>query len=188
MYMMRAVGGTLYFLGSLVMVYNLFMTMRGGSFVANEEAQATVAESKKQKGHEPWGWHSIIEKRPVQFFLWSFIAIAVGSVIELIPMFMVKTNVPTLSSVLPYTPLELEGRDVYIREGCNNCHTQWVRPFRSETERYGEYSKAGEFVYDHPFLWGSRRTDPTCTVSVANMPMAGTTITCMIRPRPVPDR
>jgi cytochrome c oxidase cbb3-type subunit I/II len=160
MYMMRAVGGTLYFLGSLVMVYNLFMTMRGGSFVANEEAQATVAESKKQKGHEPWGWHSIIEKRPVQFFLWSFIAIAVGSVIELIPMFMVKTNVPTLSSVLPYTPLELEGRDIYIREGCNNCHTQWVRPFRSETERYGEYSKAGEFVYDHPFLWGSRRTGP----------------------------
>ena len=76
------------------------------------------------------------------------------------PTFLIKSNVPTISSVLPYTPLELHGRDIYIREGCVNCHTQMVRPFRSETERYGEYSKAGEFVYDHPFLWGSKRTGP----------------------------
>jgi cytochrome c oxidase cbb3-type subunit I/II len=73
---------------------------------------------------------------------------------------MVKSNVPTIASVHPYTPLELEGRDIYIREGCNNCHSQMIRPFRSETERYGEYSKVGEFVYDHPFLWGSKRTGP----------------------------
>jgi cytochrome c oxidase cbb3-type subunit I/II len=73
---------------------------------------------------------------------------------------MVKSNIPTIASVKPYTPLELEGRDIYIREGCNACHSQMIRPFRSEVERYGEYSKAGEFVYDHPFLWGSKRTGP----------------------------
>ncbi len=73
---------------------------------------------------------------------------------------MVKSNIPTISSVKPYTPLELEGRDLYIREGCVGCHSQMIRPFRSEVERYGEYSKAGEFVYDHPFLWGSKRTGP----------------------------
>jgi cytochrome c oxidase cbb3-type subunit I/II len=75
-------------------------------------------------------------------------------------MFLIKENVPTISSVKPYTPLEVLGRDIYIREGCVGCHSQMIRPFRSETERYGEYSKAGEFVYDHPFLWGSKRTGP----------------------------
>ncbi|MBL8016268.1 MAG: cytochrome-c oxidase, cbb3-type subunit II, partial [Ignavibacteria bacterium] len=86
--------------------------------------------------------------------------VLIGGLIEIIPTFLVKSNVPTISSVKPYTPLELQGRDLYIREGCNNCHSQMVRPFRSETERYGEYSKAGEYVYDHPFLWGSKRTGP----------------------------
>jgi cytochrome c oxidase cbb3-type subunit I/II len=74
--------------------------------------------------------------------------------------FLIKSNVPTISSVKPYTPLELQGRDIYVREGCYTCHSQMIRPFRSETERYGEYSKAGEFVYDHPFQWGSKRTGP----------------------------
>jgi cytochrome c oxidase cbb3-type subunit I/II len=78
----------------------------------------------------------------------------------MIPAFMVKSNIPTIAAVKPYTPLELQGRDIYVREGCYNCHSQMVRPFRSETERYGEYSKAGEFVYDHPFQWGSKRTGP----------------------------
>jgi len=73
---------------------------------------------------------------------------------------MVKSNIPTIASVKPYTPLELEGRDLYIREGCVGCHSQMVRPFRSEVERYGPQAKAGEFVYDHPFLWGSKRTGP----------------------------
>ena len=88
------------------------------------------------------------------------VAIAIGSVIGNVPMFVVKSNVPTIASVKPYTPLELEGRDLYIREGCVGCHSQMIRPFRSETERYGEYAKAGEYVYDHPFLWGSKRTGP----------------------------
>ena len=91
---------------------------------------------------------------------WAAVAILIGTLIEMVPTFLVKSNVPTIASVKPYTPLELEGRDIYIREGCNACHSQQVRPFRTETERYGEYSKAGEFVYDHPFLWGSKRTGP----------------------------
>ena len=92
--------------------------------------------------------------------LLSLLVILVGTFIELMPTLTISSNVPTIASVKPYTPLELQGRDVYIREGCVNCHSQTVRPFRSETERYGEYSKAGEFVYDHPFLWGSKRTGP----------------------------
>ena len=80
-----------------------------------------------------------------------------ASLFEIIPTFLIKSNVPTIASVKPYTPLELAGRDIYIREGCFNCHSQMIRPLRYETERYGEYSKPGESVYDHPFLWGSRR-------------------------------
>ena len=90
----------------------------------------------------------------------ALIVILIGGMVEMMPTFMISSNVPTISSVKPYTPLELQGRDIYIREGCVNCHSQTVRPFRSETVRYGEYSKAGEFVYDHPFLWGSKRTGP----------------------------
>ena len=90
----------------------------------------------------------------------SLIVVAIGGVLEIVPTFLVKSNVPTISSVEPYTPLELHGRDIYVREGCYTCHSQMVRPFRSETERYGEYAKAGEFVYDHPFQWGSKRTGP----------------------------
>ena len=90
----------------------------------------------------------------------TVVAVAIGGLVEIIPTYLIKSNVPTISSVKPYTPLELQGRDIYIREGCYTCHSQMVRPFRSETERYGEYSKAGEFVYDHPFQWGSKRTGP----------------------------
>ncbi|MDX5437821.1 MAG: cytochrome-c oxidase, cbb3-type subunit II, partial [Pontibacter sp.] len=105
-------------------------------------------------------WHSWIEKRPTQMAIWATVAILIGGLVEFIPAFDIKSNVPTIASVKPYTSLELQGRDLYIKEGCVNCHTQMVRPFRSETERYGEYSKAGEFVYDHNFLWGSKRTGP----------------------------
>jgi cytochrome c oxidase cbb3-type subunit I/II len=90
----------------------------------------------------------------------SLVVVAIGGLIEFIPVFLVKSNIPTIASVKPYTPLELQGRDIYIREGCYTCHSQMIRPFRSETARYGEYSKAGEFVYDHPFQWGSKRTGP----------------------------
>jgi cytochrome c oxidase cbb3-type subunit I/II len=96
----------------------------------------------------------------MQMLVFSLIVVALGGAIELVPTFLVKSNIPTITSVKPYTPLELHGRDIYIREGCYLCHSQMVRPFRDEVARYGEYSKAGEFVYDHPFQWGSKRTGP----------------------------
>jgi cytochrome c oxidase cbb3-type subunit I/II len=114
--------------------------------------------SKKRVAGE--GWHTWLERKPVRLTIYATITILIGGAIQIIPTIMVKSNIPTISSVKPYTPLELEGRDLYIREGCVGCHSQMVRPFRSEVERYGEYSKAGEFVYDHPFLWGSKRTGP----------------------------
>ena len=159
MHMMRAVGGTLYLVGAILMAYNLFKTMAQGSLLANEAAEAAplaIEEQPEAGAH----WHRWIERKPIQLLVASLIMILIGSLVELIPTFMVKSNVPTIEAVQPYTSLELEGRDIYIREGCVGCHSQLVRPFRSETERYGEFSKSGEFVYDHPFLWGSKRTGP----------------------------
>ena len=127
--------------------------------MATEEAEAP-AMPKKYESHGKEHWHRKIERKPVPFLVWATIAILIGGIVEMVPTFMIESNVPTIASVQPYTPLELEGRDLYIREGCYTCHSQMVRPFRSETERYGEYSKAGEFVYDHPFQWGSKRTGP----------------------------
>ncbi|MEP7345056.1 MAG: cytochrome-c oxidase, cbb3-type subunit II, partial [Gemmatimonadaceae bacterium] len=94
------------------------------------------------------------------FAVLTLLTVAVASLLEIIPTFLIRSNVPSIASVHPYTPLELAGRDIYTREGCVNCHSQMVRPLRFETERYGEYSKPGESVYDHPFLWGSRRIGP----------------------------
>jgi cytochrome c oxidase cbb3-type subunit I/II len=159
MYFMRAIGGTLYLTGALMMVYNLRMTIKSGSFVKNEAAEAAALEPK-YTGSKKEHWHRSIERRPVQLLVLSLIVILIGGIVEIVPTFLVKSNVPTIEAVKPYTPLELHGRDVYIQEGCNNCHTQMIRPFRHETERYGEYSKSGEFVYDHPHLWGSKRTGP----------------------------
>ncbi len=159
MYALRSFGGLLYLTGFIVMLYNLFHTMKAGSFVAEEAAEAAPLEKNFLKPKNET-FHRLLERKPIQMLIWSFVAVAIGGAIEIVPTFLIDSNVPTISSVKPYTPLELEGRDLYIREGCNNCHSQMVRPFRSETERYGEYSKAGEFVYDHPFLWGSKRTGP----------------------------
>ncbi|MEW5798314.1 MAG: cytochrome-c oxidase, cbb3-type subunit I [Bacteroidota bacterium] len=158
LHMIRAVGGLLYLTGALLMVYNLMKTAKQGTFVANEAAEAPALVKITAEPNETK--HRWLEKKPIQFAVLALVAVAIGGMIEMIPTFLIKSNVPTIASVKPYTPLELQGRDLYIREGCNNCHSQMVRPFRSETERYGEYSKAGEFVYDHPFLWGSRRTGP----------------------------
>ena len=158
MYKLRALGGSLYLLGSLVMVYNLIKTARAGKMIANEEAEAPALE-KNYVAHDDH-WHRWIERKPAQMLIGSLIVILIGGMVEIIPTFMVKSNVPTIASVKPYTPLELQGRDIYVREGCYTCHSQMVRPFRYETERYGEYSKPGEFVYDHPFQWGSKRTGP----------------------------
>jgi len=160
MHRLRAVGGTLYITGAMLMAVNLYRTARSGKFVPEEEAKAAplLRESRGGDDH-PWR-HRWLEAKPLTFTVLAIVAVLIGGMVEIIPMYLVKQNVPTISSVKPYTPLEVLGRDIYIREGCVGCHSQMIRPFRSETERYGEYSKAGEFVYDHPFLWGSKRTGP----------------------------
>jgi cytochrome c oxidase cbb3-type subunit I/II len=160
LYGLRAIGGGLYLIGAFIMTYNLIKTANKGSFIANEDAEAAPLVDEYVASRNAGWHHRVLEHKPVVFTVLTLIAILIGGFIEMIPTFLIKSNIPTISNVRPYTPLELHGRDIYIREGCVNCHTQMVRPFRSETERYGEYSKAGEFVYDHPFLWGSKRTGP----------------------------
>jgi cytochrome c oxidase cbb3-type subunit I/II len=159
MHAMRSVGGAMYLLGVIVMAYNLLKTANQGSLVANEAAQAMLLEPIHTIARES-AWHRRLERKPIQLMVAALFVILIGTFIELMPTLTIASNIPTIASVKPYTSLELQGRDLYIREGCSNCHSQTVRPFRSETERYGEYSKAGEFVYDHPFLWGSKRTGP----------------------------
>lgn len=159
MHVMRSLGGTLYLGGAIVMAYNLYQTAKAGKLVA-DEADEHLPLTAQPIHDGKYAWHRVFERKPITFAILSTIAITIGGLVEMLPTFLVKSNIPTIASVKPYTPLELHGRDLYIREGCNACHTQMVRPFRSETERYGEYSKAGEFVYDHPFLWGSKRTGP----------------------------
>lgn len=161
MYWMRAIGGTLYLTGMLILVYNVIMTIaKSENKVTDELAEAPALKRVSKSRVSGEGWHTWLERKPVLLTIYATIAILIGGIVQIIPTIVVKSNIPTISSVKPYTPLELEGRDLYIREGCVGCHSQMVRPFRSEVERYGEYSKAGEFVYDHPFLWGSKRTGP----------------------------
>ncbi|QEC79561.1 cytochrome-c oxidase, cbb3-type subunit I [Mucilaginibacter ginsenosidivorax] len=159
MHMMRSAGGAMYLLGVIVMAYNLTRTALQGKLVADEAAQAMPLEPVHMIAREN-SWHRRLERKPIQMLIAALLVILVGTFIELMPTLTVSSNIPTIAAVKPYTPLELQGRDLYIREGCVGCHSQTIRPFRSETERYGEYSKAGEFVYDHPFLWGSKRTGP----------------------------
>jgi cytochrome c oxidase cbb3-type subunit I/II len=160
MYWMRAIGGTLYLVGVLVLVYNIVRTIKQGAAIEDDAAEApalAVISPNRLKGEK---WHSWLERKPVQFMLYTTVAILIGGAVQILPTILVKSNIPTIAAVKPYTPLELQGRDLYIREGCVSCHSQLIRPFRSEVERYGDYSKSGEYVYDHPFLWGSKRTGP----------------------------
>ena len=160
MYWMRAIGGSLYILGAIVMLYNIVKTIKAGSTVTDELAEAAPLAKVTHKRVAGEGYHTWLERRPVKLTIYATIAILIGGAVQIIPTLMIDSNIPTITSVKPYTPLELEGRDLYIRESCVSCHSQMIRPFRSEVERYGEYSKAGEYVYDHPFLWGSKRTGP----------------------------
>jgi len=181
MYWVRVAGGSLYVLGVLLGGFNMFMTwtQRPAKYAEPEiEAPAlTPYQGKETRLIIPWhstispaghriayfaeaAWHRVWERKPLKFTIWVTIAVAVASLAEIIPTFLIRSNVPSIASVKPYTPLELYGRDIYVAEGCYNCHSQMIRPIRSETERYGDYSKPGEFVYDHPFQWGSRRIGP----------------------------
>ncbi|MBL0927784.1 MAG: cytochrome-c oxidase, cbb3-type subunit I [Phycisphaerales bacterium] len=179
MYWIRAGGGLLFFLGMLMCALNLVMTWRHRS----ADLSDTVARAPALGPAEPdrvyrsdlqnviglgrvtdqvteLTWHRRWERLPLRFTLFVALAIASASAFSLVPMFAVRSNIPTIASVTPYTPLELAGRDIYRAEGCYNCHSQMIRPIWAETRRYGEYSKPGEFVYDHPFQWGSRRIGP----------------------------
>ena len=158
MYALHVVGGSLYIIGALFAAWNLYQTAKSGALEANEAAEAPALEPMVTTTGD--SWHRALEGKPLRFAVLSLVAVFIGGVIEFVPTAVIKSNIPTIASVKPYSPLEVEGRDIYIAEGCNNCHSQMIRPFRSETERYGEYSKVGEFVYDHPFLWGSKRTGP----------------------------
>jgi cytochrome c oxidase cbb3-type subunit I/II len=158
MYAVRIVGGTIYLTGVLIMVYNLWKTMASGVFQASEKAEAPAREVYQP--HAGDNWHRWFERRSVLFTALALVAVIIGGLVEILPMMWVESNVPKIETVKPYTALELQGRDIYIREGCVGCHSQMIRPFRSETERYGEFSKSGEFIYDRPFLWGSKRTGP----------------------------
>ena len=160
MHIFRAIGGAMYLVGVIVMTYNLIKTIKKGVLRANEPAEAISLSPVFTPQADEKHWHRSLERKPMTFMILSLIIILIGGMVEMMPTFIISSNVPTIASVKPYSPLELQGRDIYIREGCVNCHSQMVRPFRSETERYGDYSKAGEFVYDHPFLWGSKRTGP----------------------------
>ncbi len=166
MYMVRFLGGLLFF-GSVVLgVINLLMTWAMRPAAYDEPVYEAPALDWPGTREAPAGgflsmaWHRAWERRGLVFTVWVVISVVVASLFEIIPTFMIKSNIPSIAAVKPYTPLELYGRDVYVAEGCYNCHSQMVRPFRAETERYGEYSKPGEFVYDHPFQWGSRRIGP----------------------------
>ena len=171
MYWVRVAGGTLYLAGMGLFGYNLLKTWQARPATYEEPViqAAPLGDYEELTASRPAGvlarfvqaaWHRTWERLPLTFTILVTVAVLVASLFEIIPTFLIKSNVPTIASVKPYTPLELAGRDIYIREGCFNCHSQMIRPLRYETDRYGEYSKPGEFVYDHPFLWGSRRIGP----------------------------
>jgi cytochrome c oxidase cbb3-type subunit I/II len=183
MWWTRVGGGLLYVFGIALMAYNYFMTWttRPSQYevpviqaapLSKEFSGDPVVPASRLEGKpvldfankidvwEQASWHRVWERLPIRFTVWVTIAVLVASALELIPTFLIRSNVPTIASVKPYTPLELAGRDIYVAEGCYNCHSQQIRPLFAETERYGEYSKAGEFIYDRPFQWGSRRIGP----------------------------
>ncbi len=160
MYVYRIVGGTLYFTGILLFFFNIIKTIRGGNMVSNEAAEAPALVNRQSRSAAGETIHRWLERKSVRFSILVFLALAIGGAVQIIPMLKVESNIPKIESVTPYTALEQTGRDIYIANGCYNCHSQQVRPLRYETDRYGEYSKIGEFVYDHPFQWGSRRSGP----------------------------
>ncbi len=158
MYWVRAIGGTFVLVSFIIMIYNLYKTAKSGS-VGKEEVYEAYALDDSSIEHDASS-HRKLEGWPMIFAVLSLIAILVGSAIEIVPAVLSKQYITKLDVVKPYTPLELLGRDIYIREGCYLCHSQTVRPMAHEVLRYGKASEAAEFVYDHPFQWGSKRTGP----------------------------
>jgi cytochrome c oxidase cbb3-type subunit I/II len=181
MWALRVLGGACYLTGAILGGVNLYKTWKSRPATYEEPVQEAPALAANYDGDPAapaprlenvadlaknfsvWSsfwWHRRWERLPFRFTAYTIGAVVVASMFELIPTFLIRANVPSIASVKPYTPLELIGRDLYVSDGCYNCHSQQIRPILAETRRYGEYSKAGEFVYDHPFQWGSRRIGP----------------------------
>jgi cytochrome c oxidase cbb3-type subunit I/II len=182
MYWIRSLGGTLYLAGAIMALVNLVGTWRSrpakyevpvyrAARLTKDYQDPPLPESRLKglpvvdwaHNLDVWlqgAWHRRWERLPFRFTVYVAIAVLTASAFEIIPTFLIRSNVPTIKTVKPYTALEVAGRDIYIAEGCYNCHSQMIRPIISETKRYGEFSKPGEFVYDHPFQWGSRRIGP----------------------------
>lgn len=181
MYHLRALGGLLYITGTLIGCYNIYRTwkarpteydvpvyeapaLKDVEFTPEKRPESPLTQvTEFAKWIDVWDsfwWHRVWERMPIKFTIFTILAVATASLIELVPTFVIRSNVPTIATVTPYTPLELAGRDLYVSEGCYNCHSQMIRPMVAETKRYGEFSKPGESVYDHPFQWGSRRIGP----------------------------
>ena len=158
MYWARAFGGTFVLISFILMVYNFYKTMQSGSIQKETVYEAYALDDTSVEKNAPK--HRALEGLPAIFAILAFLAIAVGTGIELIPALFSNTYVTKMDIIKPYTPLELAGRDLYIREGCYLCHSQQVRPLVHEVLRYGKHSEAAEFVYDHPFQWGSKRIGP----------------------------
>ncbi len=179
MYWVRMVGGTLYFGGLLMLAFNMIMTVLGAPDDLSDPTEEVPAPAWRDSKAVDWegvrtydealfrlqsmvkkGWHRLLEGWPLVFTVLTTIAVLIGGAVEIIPMLLIDNKVEKEAAVEPYSPLELEGRDIYIEEGCVGCHSQMVRRMRSEIERYGEYNRPGEEVYERPFLWGSKRTGP----------------------------
>jgi cytochrome c oxidase cbb3-type subunit I/II len=193
-YWIRTLGGTLYLFGAVLMGVNLLLTWRNrparyedpvyeaaplaGGFREPPLPPSTLPPNsvpelaRKLDVLSQLRWHRRWEGLPLVFTVMVAISVVTASLFEIVPLFVRSSDVTRIASVMPLTPLEVAGRDIYLSEGCVNCHSQMIRPLRAETERYGEYSKAGESVYDHPFLWGSRRIGPDLARTGGRIPSA----------------
>jgi cytochrome c oxidase cbb3-type subunit I/II len=168
----RLGAGVLYFAGMVICAYNLLRTIAAAPKIADDVVEVAPLAAEGPVGEQIAGAlgapkaerisaiHGLIERWPLALLVLATIALSIGSVVEIVPHLVQGALTPTISTVTPYTPLELHGRDLYIKEGCSGCHTQLIRTIRAETERYGSYTLPGEHIYDRPFLWGSKRTGP----------------------------
>lgn len=157
MYWVRAIGGTFVLISFIMMIYNLYKTAMSGKVEELTYEAYPLDDSSLEPNATP---HRVLEGLPMVFSVLSLLAILVGSAIEIVPSLLADQYVVKVSAIKPYSPLELYGRDIYVKEGCYTCHSQTVRPLGHEVVRYGKASTAAEFIYDHPFQWGSKRTGP----------------------------
>jgi cytochrome c oxidase cbb3-type subunit I/II len=198
-YWVRLAGGCLFLTGMLLCAFNIWRTMANAAALEDDvvqvparigETHAVSLEIDKALRVEGFGnktnaLHDLVERWPTALVGLSIVVLAIGGICELVPTIIQGAMTPRIATVKPYTPLELTGRDIYIREGCSVCHTQMIRTLRAEVERYGVYSRAGEFIYDRPFLWGSKRTGPDLAREGVNRPSASWHYLHLEKPRSV---